>query len=85
MRDFEAIVGRIVGDPQFRKELFRNVRGTAEKYRYSLGEKELVLLENLDRREIESVLADLDTRIAASVASTVMCTTAAEARKRTPL
>lgn len=74
MRDFEAVIGRAVGDPEFRKELFENVRGTMSKYQYNLTEEEISQLENLDAKEVEAALEDLNERISKSMAGTIMCT-----------
>jgi hypothetical protein len=74
MRDFEAVIGRAVGDPEFRSELFEDVKSTVKKYEYDLTDEEIGQLENVDAKEVEAALEDLNERISKSAAGTIMCT-----------
>jgi hypothetical protein len=74
MRDFEAVIGRAVGDPKFRSELFEDVKSTVKKYEYDLTDEEIGQLENVDAKEVEAALEDLNERISKSICGTIMCT-----------
>jgi hypothetical protein len=61
--DLRAVAGKAIADPAFRQKLLDNPENAVKEAGIDLTDEQMKALKNMDKKELEAGLTDLDQRL----------------------
>jgi hypothetical protein len=61
--DLRAVAGKAIADPEFRQKLLDDPEAAVKEAGIDLTDEQMKALKNMDKKELEAGLTDLDQRL----------------------